>query len=77
MARNLVKENKEEVAEPVQEVKKTSDTKAPDEKVEIRVITQEQLVINILEQQTIMLKSLYDIVQEGFKQVGVNFKDKD
>lgn len=71
MARNLVKEYKEE-APAAPEVKE--ETKPGEEK--IVYVTTEQVLINnislLIEQQ----KELYNKMIEGFKQVGVTFKEQ-
>jgi hypothetical protein len=72
MARNLVKETQEA---PKEEAKPTEAPKDAKE-VEVRVITQEQLIANNLEVLLAMQQETYKKMLEGFKQVGVKFDEE-
>jgi hypothetical protein len=75
MARNLVKENQEKAEAPKEEAKPTEAPKDANQ-VEVRVITQEQLIANNLEVLLAMQQETYKKMIEGFKQVGVKFSDE-
>jgi hypothetical protein len=71
MARNLVQEKTEA---PKEEAKHTEAPKEAKD-VEVRVITQEQLIANNLEVLLAMQQETYKKMLEGFKQVGVKFEE--
>jgi len=78
MARNLVKESKKEEPLPTKEeqAKASFEAEAPKPEGNIQVVTEAQLNLNYLQKLLIEVIDLKEKTIEGFKQVGVEFKDK-
>ncbi len=75
MARNLAKEAEDKKEKPKEEVKPT-EAKAEPKEAEVRVITQEQLILDHLLFMEAKLNESYQLMLEGFAQVGVKFDEK-